>query len=170
MSNCEIVPLTHRYAFQNAETLAAIANQIPGVPYTQWDITAIRKNDRRFYGKWDHSLIALSYGQPVGIALGYERERESTDQYPQHTLYLSELAVSASFQRRGVGRELLGNFLEYGRETGMKWLPAELNFSVQTNQAASNKHVLDLYLAHRFRPRATKQYPDRTDVVLGRPA
>jgi ribosomal protein S18 acetylase RimI-like enzyme len=99
--------------------------------------------------------------------MGYERASEDSEQYPQNTLYIGELAVESSHQSQGIGRSLLEEFFELNTELGFHSLTGEINFSVQTNTAEWNKAVVSLYESFGFKPRSNKAYPDRTDLVLG---
>lgn len=150
-----------------ASELARLANQIPLVEYTEKEILAEEKGERKFYGKWEHSLVMFDAGKPIALVIGYERKSEGNEQYPEDTLYISELAVSENYQRRGLGRFLLKRFFEHNNKIGMKYLGAELNYTVQTNLADWNKYVQDLYKSFGFIPRATKSYENRVDVILG---
>lgn len=154
-------------AEKHASELTKLAGQIPLVEYTEKEILAEEKGDRKFYGKWEHSLVMFDADKPIALIIGYERKSEGNKQYPENTLYISELAVSEDYQRRGLGRFLLESFFEYNNKIGMKHLGGELNYSVQTNSADWNKHVQNLYKSFDFSQRATKDYENRTDVILG---
>ncbi len=119
------------------------------------------------YNKWDHSLIIIDGDEPVAFIMGYERTAEGNDQYPANTLYISELAVAADKQQQGIGSSLLRAFFEHNNQVGFRTLAGELNYSIQTNSADWNEHVIALYKSFGFTQRSTKPYPNRTDVVLG---
>lgn len=163
-----IVPLTFSFASKHAEKLAEILDQIPQVSYGKDDILAESKDEgkRIFHGKWDHSFVAVRNDQPIGLIIGYEREAESNDQYPTSTIYISELGVDPNFQRQGVARELIQTFLRENQKIGMIYLDGGVNFSIQTNSAEWNEHVRNLYKSFGFNQRATKNYDNRTDVIL----
>lgn len=163
--NIEI--LTYELATIYAAELTDLANQIPGVAYQEEDILAVQKGERQMLGKWLHSLVMIDEDKPIAMAMGYERASEANQQYPQNTLYVSELAVAKDYQRRGISRGLLTNFFRHNNKIGLQLLPGELNYSIQTNSAEGNRHVVALYESFGFKERAKKQYPNRQDVVLG---
>lgn len=159
--------LTKELAEKFADKLTALANLIPGVEYTTDDILADTKGDRVLLDKWEHSLVLFENGEPIAMVMGYERASEGNEQYPTDTLYVCELAVKESHQRQGIARELLKAFFERNNEIGMQNTDIPLNYSIQTNSAEWNNHVIDLYKSFGFRERTTKEYPNRTDLVLG---
>lgn len=161
------VHLTHEIATKYLEDLTAIANQIPEVSYCAEDILSNLKGDRQLLNKWDHSLVIFDDNKPIALAIGYERHAERNVQYPNNTIYISELAVADTHQHQGIGRFLLSQFFKLNDEIGFISLSGELEYSVQTNLAEWNSHVIDLYKSFGFKQRATKVYPNRLDVVLG---
>jgi len=166
-----VVLLQKQIAQRYAPLLAQIVDQIQ-IPfidhYSEREILAESKGERRFYGKWEHSLLVLDQETPVAVIIGYEREAEKNEQYPENTLYISELAVRQDYQRRGIGRRLLRIFLDYNTEKGFIYLEGEPNFSIQANCAPWNEYVQNLYKSSGFKERATKQYEDGSEyLVLG---
>jgi len=161
--------LDRKTAEQYVDTLTALVSQIPLVQYTQEEILAEKKSEgeRIFYGKWEHSLVLFDQNKPIAVVIAYERKAERNSQYPQNTIYLSELAVDKKYQGKGVARKILEIFFEMNRIVGLLYLDGETNFSVQTNFADWNAYVQDLYKSFGFVQRAEKVYPNRTDVVLG---
>lgn len=159
--------LTLELAVEYAEELAELASLIPQVTYTPEDILAEQKGERRMGAKWAHGLIRFDDNRPVAFIMGYERTAEGNPQYPENTLYISELAVAETHQGLGMARDLLHSFFEKNNTLGFLELNGTLNYSIQTNSADWNKHVIDLYKSFGFTERALKNYPDRTDVVLG---
>ena len=152
----------------HAEELALLASQIPQVEYSAAEgILSEQKGDRELLNKWQHGLIIMVGGKPIAFVMGYERRSEGTSQYTNDTLYISELAVADAHQHQGIARSLLRQFFELNNVVGFKTLGGELNYSIQTNSAEWNTHVIDLYKSFGFKQRATKEYPNRTDVVLG---
>lgn|SRR5487761_1123037 len=164
--NFGAIPLTKELASQHLEQLTALANQIPEVDYKPDDILADHKGERQLRNKWDHSLVVFEDNVPIAFVIGYERQVEGNEQYPENTLYISELAVVESRQQQGIARSLLTEFFEKNNEVGFLSLEGELNYSIQTNSAEWNEHVLELYKSFGFEKRATKNYPNRTDAVL----
>lgn len=160
------VPLTRELAETHAAELAILGSQIPQVEYSAEDILAEQKGDRELLNKWQHSLVVMEGGKPVAFVMGYERRAEGNSQYPEDTLYVSELAVAESYQHQGIARSLLKQFFELNNAAGFQTLSGKLNYSIQTNSADWNAHVIDLYKSFGFKQRATKEYPNRTDVVL----
>jgi len=159
--------LTREFAEEHAADLASLASQIPQVEYTVEDILAEQKGERGLFNKWQHSLVIMDGSKPIAFAGGYERRAEGNLQYPENTLYVSELAVAQTHQHQGIARSLLRQFFELNNEIGFLSLNGDLNYSIQTNSAEWNKHVIGLYKSFGFEQRATKEYPNRTDVVLG---
>lgn len=125
------------------------------------------KGDRQLLGKWEHSLVVLDGDVPVATAYGYERRGEGSEQYPANTLYVAELVVAETHQRRGIARHLLKEFIEFNNDLGFLYLDGTFNYSVQTNAAKWNNHVRALYESFGFKVRAMKDYANRTDVVMG---
>lgn len=167
-SPVEIEKLTKELATAHIGDLVGLANQIPGVKYTAQDVLADHKGPRDMHGKWDHSLAVFEGGRPIGLLMAYEREAEGNEQYPENTLYLSELAVSEDHRGQGIAKDMLRElFTKSNNESGFQVLSGELNYSVQTNSADWNSRVVELYESFGFKKRATKEYPNRTDVVLG---
>jgi ribosomal protein S18 acetylase RimI-like enzyme len=160
-------PLTRGLAVEHAAQLALLASQIPQVEYSANDILADQKGERNLHNKWDHSLVVIDGNKPAAFVMGYEREAENNLQYPNNTLYVSELAVAKTHQEKGLARWLLGQFFGHNNKAGFKTLEGELNYSIQTNAAESNAHVVKLYKSFGFTERSEKEYPNRTDVVLG---
>lgn len=160
------IPLTRELAEEHAEDLASLASQIPQVEYGPEDILAENKGDRELLNKWQHSLVVIEGGRPIAFAMGYERRSERNTQYPEDTLYVSELAVAETHQRQGIARRLLQQFFEHNNGIGFQTLDGKFSYSIQTNSAEWNTYVIDLYKSFGFKERATKEYPNRTDVVL----
>lgn len=161
------VDLTRQFAEKYADELAAMADQIPGVEYSAGDILAEEKGERKMLGKWIHSLAVIDQGAPVGFVVGYERATEGNDQYPESTIYISELAVKDTHQKQGIARQLLKAFFLKNNVLGMQHYDTGLNYSIQTNSADWNRHVIELYKSFGFKKRATKDYPNRIDLILG---
>lgn len=154
-------------ATQYIAQLIEMLNQIPCVSYQREDILSEAKRGRVFYGKWKHSLIVLHGQTPVATIMGYERQSEHTDQYPDNTIYISEFAVATPYQKKGIGKKLLKLFLSYNVQRGFLYLTGDINFSAQTNIAEFNHHVRKLYLSCGFKERGVKHYDNRTDVIMG---
>ena len=151
-----------RYGDQICQSL----DQIPLVEKHSVDqLLAIQKNNKDLYHKFEHSLIALSETAYAGVIIGYERKSENNDQYPKNSIYMSELAVDAGFQKQGLGRFLVKSWLDFNKKTGFLKLDGEAHFSVQTNSAAWNTTVQKLYSSFGFKKIAEKIYDNRTDNV-----
>lgn len=163
----KIIPLTEELSKKYINEIIIMANLIPLVEYFQSDILSDKKGERELFGKWEHSLICLEGDKPIGIIIGYERKSEKNEHYPCDTIYISELAVKEDSQGKGIGRKLIDEFLEYNKKIGMAHLDGPINFSVQTNAAEWNNHVIGLYESFGFKERARKEYDNRTDVVMG---
>lgn len=147
-----------------ATKIAQLVDAIPLVNYTEKEVLAESKEERKFLGKWEHSLVVLNNDNPIAVIIGYERRAEGNKQYPMNSLYISELAVDETYRGKGIARELIQFFLKFNKE--LKSLDGEMAYSVQTNSADWNNHVVRLYESFGFKKIATKQYDNRTDVVL----
>lgn len=167
MSELTYVPLTKSTAEEHTDRLVELANLIPQVDYTRTNILAEKKDDRILHGKWDHSYAVMNDGYIVGFIVAYERAHEDSEQYPKNTLYISELAVAPEYQGQGIARQLLDHFFAESNVLGFLHLDGILNYSLQTNSAEWNDKVHRLYESYGFRQRATKEYPNRVDVVMG---
>jgi ribosomal protein S18 acetylase RimI-like enzyme len=161
-----VLLLTKDIAKEHINLLIELVNQIPLVNYTKKDILAENKDDRIFHSKWKHSLILFDDKKPIGVIIGYERKKEENKQYPQNSIYISELGIHPDYQKRGLGKKLLKTFLEYNQKIGFMNLKGNLSFSIQTNSANWNKHVIDLYQTFGFKQTSLKQYDNRIDYVL----
>lgn len=129
-------------------------------------LLAMEKPERPFLEKWRHSLIALDeQDRYIGIAIGYERASEENELYPAHSIYLNDFAIHPEFQRQGLGKKLLLEFLAHNRRVGFLVLTGDVAFSVQTNAAAFNTHVQRLYESVGFKSIAQKVYDNRVDLV-----
>lgn len=151
-------------ATKYAEEIAKLADQIPLVNYSEKEILAENKEERIFHGKWEHSLVVFDGDMPIAVIIGYEREGEDNGQYPENSLYISELAVDKNYQKQGIARALLKIFLE--RSKKFLYLDGRMIYSVQTNFADWNNHIRKLYKSFGFKEIAKKQYDNRKDVVL----
>ncbi|MFO0704255.1 MAG: GNAT family N-acetyltransferase, partial [Patescibacteria group bacterium] len=163
----KILPLTKDIADKYSTEIIASLDLIPVVSkHTKEQLLSDKKNDRELFGKWDHSVIMLTQDDKyIGVAIGYERKSESNDQYPINCIYLNDFAVSKDFQKKGLGKLLLKNWLEHNRKVGMKILGGPVAFAIQTNGAAWNSHVQKLYINAGFKKIAEKVYDNRVDNV-----
>lgn len=167
IDNFAVYQLDRKLAKKYSHEIAKMVDQIPLVDYTPEKILAESKEDRIYYGKWEHSLVVFDKTKPIAVIIAYERKSENNTQYPDNTIYIGELAVDQQYQKRGIGKKLLELFFKYNLEIGLLHLDGKINFSLQTNSANWNHHVQDLYKSFGFTQRATKQYDNRTDIVLG---
>jgi ribosomal protein S18 acetylase RimI-like enzyme len=156
--------LDEKTASVHANTLASLADSIPMVNYTKEDILAESKPGREYLGKWEHSLIVFDQDKPIAIIIGYERVKENNVEYSENSIYISELAVDQNYQRQRLAKRLIECFLDFNKS--FLHLDGNLLFSIQTNSADWNQHVVNLYKSFGFEQVATKQYDNRTDVVL----
>lgn len=134
--------------------------------HTATEVLADKRGERVFYAKWDHSFVMLNDGGDfVAVIIGYERESENNNQYPDNCIYLSELAVAAKFQKRGIGKFLCQLWIDYNKRIGFQMLKGDLKFCVQTNNSDWNIHVQRLYESFGFQKTGKKQYGKRTDNI-----
>lgn len=164
IKNYPVLRLDKKLATKYSAEIASLADLIPLVNYEEKDILAESKDERIFYGKWEHSLIVFDNKKPIAIIIAYEREKEKNLQYPDNSIYISELAVDKNYQGKGIAKGLLELFFKL--ITGFLHLNGPLLFTIQTNSAQWNKFVSDLYKSFGFKEFATKKYPNRTDIIL----
>jgi ribosomal protein S18 acetylase RimI-like enzyme len=168
-SNNEFVikKLSKELAEQYADDICNALDQIPLTEkHTKKKLLADKKGERILYDKWNHSLIAFDKEQQfAGVIIGYERASEENDLYPSHSIYLNDLAVSKHFQKRGLGKLLVTEWITYNKELGFTALEGDVRFSVQTNKDEWNTHVQQLYESIGFKKIAEKEYENRTDNV-----
>lgn len=162
----QAVPFTPELAKKYQEGICSSLDQIPGVePHTLDYLLMEKKGEKTLHKKWDHSFILLDGDQFVGIAIGYEREAEGNDYYPESSIYMNDLAISENYQRGGLGKFLVKLWLKKNTEIGFLELDGKLRFAVQTNSADWNAHVQRLYESFGFIKIAEKEYDNRTDNV-----
>lgn len=166
IENFEVLRLAKDFVEQHIDVLMNLVNQIPLVEYTKENILAESKDERVFYGKWEHSLVVVDQGEPIACIIAYERNAELNDQYPNNSLYISELAVNQRYQQRGIAKSLLNLFFQV--DTKFKYLEGPMTYTVQTNEAPWNQHVQNLYRSFGFQPKGKKQYNNRTDIIFVR--
>lgn len=161
-----VAPFNPELAKKYHDEICKALDLIPEVePHTLEHLLMEHKGERILHKKWDHSFILLDGDQFVGIAIGYEREAEGNDQFPKHSLYMNDLAISENYQKQGLGKFLLKLWLEKNTQIGFLELDGALRFSVQTNSADWNSHVQKLYESFGFKKIAEKEYDNRTDNV-----
>ena len=164
INNFLVLRLTKEFAKKHIIALTALANQIPLIKYTLDNIIAESKEERLFLKKWEHSLVVVHDNQPIACLIAYERKAESNDQYPENSIYISELAVDSRYQKQGIAKSLLHLFFKIN--TSFRKLDGSIIYTVQTNAAPWNKHVRDLYISFGFQPTGKKQYSNRTDMIF----
>lgn len=160
----DVCRLDEKTASTHAKSIARLANLIPLVDYSEFNILAESKEGRIFHGKWDHSLIVFDQDRPIAVIVGYERDKEDNYQYPENSIHVGLLAVDENYRRQGIAHELVGQFLDCNKS--LLHLKGKPIYSIQTNSADWNQHVIDLYRSFGFRQIATKNYDNRIDVVL----
>ena len=166
-STPSIIPVDQAFATTHVDELLALARQIPEAPWTAEDIVGTRKADGRIeYAKWQHTF-ALMQGEAIaGFVMAYERAAESNANYPINSLYITGLAVRPESQRQGYARQLMRAILEPVLANGFSELSGPTIFTLQTNAADWNVPVRTFYESLGFRVVGSKQYDNRTDVVM----
>jgi ribosomal protein S18 acetylase RimI-like enzyme len=162
--NYAIYPLTRQIAARHVEAVLHFLNDIPMKTYTWEEVLAESRPDRKYYGKWDHSLIAFDRHKPIAVLIAYERETEAHPCYRDNSIYISELAVDKSYRRKGIAKQMLDLF--FRRSSRFLHLEGEPVYTIQTNAAAWNEPVKKLYEACGYKTVGTKKYPDRNDVIM----
>ncbi len=160
----DVYQLEKEMARAHITKLTQLINTIPLVEYSEEDIIAESKRERVFYGKWEHSLVVFDGTNPIALVIGYERKKEGNDQYPKNSLYISELAVDDAYHRQGIAHELLKVFFKFNQS--FSFLEGDFLFTLQTNSAEWNRHVIDLYASFGFKQTAVKKYENRVDFIL----
>lgn len=158
-----VVVVTKELAKKHQKEFYQLISLIPGAEYELSDVL------REILGKWEHSLAVMRRGKPIAVMFAYERKAENNKLYPKNTLYISEFVVREKDLGQGVGTGLLAVFLKYNERLGFKHLSGKWNVSVQTNADETNRSAKMLYNIWRFAEVGTKQYPNRTDVVMRYP-
>lgn len=163
----KIYQLTKKLAEKYLEDIISALDLIPQVDkHTSEDVLPENSGNRVLHAKWKHSLIALDNNDNfAGILIGYERESEGNEQYPSNCIYISSIAVSENFQKRGLGKFLIKTWIDQCKEEGFLELSGKVRLGVQTNKEEWNKHVQGLYESFGFRKIAEKTYGNRTDNV-----
>jgi len=156
--------LSRDIAKKYAKDIARLVNTIPLVQYSEKEVLAEAKEDREFYSKWKHSLVVFDDKKPIGVIIGYERKSEDNNQYSLNSLYISELAISEQLRNKGIARQLIKLFLDNNKK--FFTLDGDVVYSIQTNSADWNQHVIKLYESFGFKKIAEKQYENRKDVIL----
>jgi ribosomal protein S18 acetylase RimI-like enzyme len=167
INNYPVFILTKELAKKYQKQITEIWNLIPLSNHSIDDILLESKGTRINWGKWQHSLIVIDQEEEKVIAfiVGFEREAEDNDQYPQDSLHLKTISVSKDYQKQGIGRKLTQVWLDFNKVQGFKHLDGNFSFSVQTNGADWNKHVQDFYTSFCFKQTGTKEYKDKTDNI-----
>ncbi|MFA5030343.1 MAG: GNAT family N-acetyltransferase [Patescibacteria group bacterium] len=147
-----------------AKRIAQLLDAIPLVDYTEKEILAESKEEREFFGKWEHSFVVFDHNIPIAVIICYERKAEGNVQYPVNSLYISELAVDEVYRGKGIARKFIKFFLNTNKK--LTSLDGQIAYSVQTNSADWNSHVVRLYESFGFKKIAFKQYDNRRDAVL----
>jgi len=151
-----ITPLTKKLANKYLDTLTTLIQQIPKTNYSSKDVLAEEKNGTPLLGKWEHSFIALDAGKVCGVIVGYVRKAEQNELYPKDTLYINWLAVASAYQHQGIARRLIQRCLA---------TKGTYSVCIQTNIAAWNARVQNLYTGIGFVKRAEKVYENRIDNI-----
>lgn len=161
--------LTRELATEFADVLVNLANLIPNVSYSADEILAESKAERCYLGKWNHSLVCLYDGQPVGLLIAYERTAEPGTDYKINSIYLNIMAVNTAYQNKGIGSALLDFLVAQVSAKPFLFLPGKPTIiSTQTNSASFNTQVLNWYIKRGFKVVGTKSYDNRNDYILQR--
>lgn len=167
INDFKIFRLSKTLATKYLNEILAALDLIPEVDkHTPDDILQQKNDSRIFHAKWDHSLIVLhKNGGFAGIIMGYEREKEKNNQYPQNSIYINGLSITQEFQNQGIGKFLIKTWIDWNKKKGFLVLDGPLRFSVQTNKEKWNIHVQNLYESFGFKKIGEKKYGNRIDNV-----
>lgn len=161
----DISRLSKAEAEARAQDLAGLLSRIPKVPHSPEDVLQESKGDEIFVGKWDESLIAMSGDRVVGVLLTHVR-RPRPPTYPATCFYLAGIAVAADMERQGIGSAMIRTWLDNTARSPLMEAEQVERYAVQTNAAPFNAGVRKLYESFGFAVHTTKDYDNRTDVVM----
>ena len=146
------------------DSILRLINSIPLQTYNWEEVLAESRPDRRFFGKWDHSLIVFDGTKPVAVLIAYERKAEVYPGYWENSIYISELAVDENCRRQGIARQMLKIFFQQSQS--FLYLKGKPVYTIQTNSATWNEPVRRLYESFGYKTVATKDYSNRVDVIM----
>jgi ribosomal protein S18 acetylase RimI-like enzyme len=141
-----------------------LANLIPMVTFKKEDLLSEAKDGRILHGKWNYILGAFFEGKMVGFINGYEREKENTGPYQFNSLYMNMMAVAPEHRGKGLGKKLFSAFLHEYKQ--FRILDGAVVYTLQTNSAPWNAHLAEMYRSFGFKEIGTKEYDNRTDLVM----
>jgi len=160
-------PIDADFAQAHVDELLRLARQIPEAPWTAKDITGTVKADGRIeHAKWEHTFALMQGGEIIGFVMAYVRDAEPNDNYPMNTLHTTGLAVRPDHQRQGHARQLMCAVIDPVLAHGFSELTGNVVLSLQTNAAQWNQSVRAFYESLGFVVVGSKQYDNRTDVVM----
>lgn len=164
--NFSLYSLDKETAEKYQNEILEMLNLIPKANYKFSDIVAEKKGERNFFEKWNHSLIVFDRIKniPVGILIGYEREKESNCLYKENCFYINEIAINPNYQGYGIGKYLMEYFIKSKKD--FLSLSGDLIFKIQTEDSFENKKVIDFYKSLGFKEIGKKEYPSKFDLVL----
>lgn len=162
-----LVCLTRELAERHVEALVVMLNRIPLVDHTPDDVLREGKDGEAFIGRWAESVVAMAGDRPVGLLTTHVKPVQEPT-YPVRSVYMSGLAVDADREGRGIARAMIARWLESTSRREFVQAHDVGCHSVQTNAAEFNARTQDLYRSFGFETKATKQYDNRTDVVMFR--
>lgn len=144
--------------------ILSLLQLIPKSDYKIYDIVREKKEERVFYGKWKHSLILFDKDKVIGVLIAYEREKEENNLYSENSFYINETAVHKDYQGYGIGKYLIGYFLENTKD--FICLSGEKIFKIQTEDSIENIKVINFYKSFGFSETGKKKYPEKYDLVM----
>lgn len=155
----KIDKLTHSYCQKHYDELLSIVNIIP---YIHWTVKDLLSQAEDYFGnKWNYSYVVKNNtDEAIGIIIAYFRLADSKHIFD--SLYIHRFAIKPEYQNIGIGTESLKYFLQKSF-VEIPWL---LNISVQTNDNASNEHVIRFYRNIGFEDTYNIFYPNKKDILL----
>ena len=107
-----IQPLTKAYVVEHLPAILAIAADIPGEYWAEEHFL------REVPDKWNLSLVAIFYEQPIAYAVA--------SRVGPTTAHLHHLMVAKAYRRHGVGSRLLSMMMDHMRQQGYTVVTAKV--------------------------------------------
>lgn len=155
----KLCKLSDEFCYEHSNELLFLINIIPHI---RWTNNELMSHGNDFYGnKWNYSYVVKNARDKIiGVIIAYFRIADSKHIFD--SLYLHKFVIAPQYQNRGVGTAVLEFFIHKSFEE-IPWL---LNISVQTNDCALNKHVIQFYRHAGFKDMYNIEYPDKIDILM----
>ena len=175
-SKIQLRKLTQDFAFKNMKKLTELYNKIEGVNWVPEQIASDMwakgtyglKEDRIFYGKWEHSYISVDKNENiVGLLLAYERPKGELEGVDEVSVYIHGMVVDDYYRRYGVATGLMHMLASDLEDNGYLALSGgEKAPSICLQTGIDNVGAKKFYKKMGFEIVGTKKYPEHDDFVL----